>query len=75
MSNDSDIATPSKSMKHLIVVAQAKREQARSTTLPHYVSIEEIENSISFISCPSPIRGRNSDHSSPLQLHLDGEET
>ena len=57
MSNDSDIATPSTSMKNIIVVAQAKREQARSTTLPHYVPIEETKNSISFISSPSPIQG------------------
>ena len=40
MSNDSDIATPSTSMKHLIAVGQAKREQARSVALPHSVSIE-----------------------------------
>ena len=67
MSNDSDIATPSTSMKHLIAAAQAKWEQA------HSVSIEETENSISFISGPSPIWESSSDHSSPLQLHLDGE--
>ena len=75
MSNDSDIATPSTYMKHLIVATQAKREKARSATLPHSVSIEETENSILFISSPSPIRGSSSDHSSPLQLHLDGEAT
>lgn len=75
MSNDSDIATPSTSMKHLIAAAQAKREQARSAALPHSVSIEETENSIPFISSPSPIRGSSSDHSSPLQHHLDGEAT
>ena len=46
MSNDSNIATPSTSMNHLITVAQAKREQARSTALPHSVSIEETRNSI-----------------------------
>ena len=75
MSNDSDIATPSTSMKHLIAAAQAKREQARSATLPHSVSIEETDNSIPFIASPSPIRGSSSDHISPLQLHLDGEAT
>ena len=42
MSNDSDIATPSTSMKHLIVAAQAKREQAHSAALPHSVSIEKL---------------------------------
>ena len=62
-------------MKHLIAAAQAKQEQARSAALPHSVSIEETENSIMFISSPSPIRGSSSDHSSPLQLHLDGEES
>ena len=41
--------------KHFIEVAQAKREQARSAAFPHYVSIEETENSILFISIPSPI--------------------
>ena len=55
MSNDYGIATPSTSMKHLIVAAQAKREQARSAALPHSVSIEETEDSIPFISSPSPI--------------------
>ena len=55
MSNDSNITTPSTSMKHLIAVPQAKREQARSAALPHSISIEETENSISFISSPSPI--------------------
>ena len=55
MSNDSDIATPSISMNHIIAVAQAKQEQAHSTALPPLVSIEEIENSILFISSPSPI--------------------
>ena len=73
--NDFDISTPSTSMKYLIEVAQAKWEQARFAALPHSVSIEETENSIPFISNPSPIRGSSSDHSSPLQLHLDGEET
>ena len=63
MSNDSDIATPSTSMKHLIAAAQAKLEQARSATLPHFVSIAETENSIQFISSPSPIQGNTSDHS------------
>ena len=75
MSNDSDIATPSTSMKHLIVVAQAKQEQVHSAALPHSISIEETENSIMFISIPSPIRGSSSDHSSLMQIHLDGEET
>ena len=75
ISNDSDIATPSTSMKHLIAAAQAKREQAHSAALPHSVSIEEIDDSIPFISSPSPIRGSRSDHSSPLQLLLDGEAT
>ena len=69
MSNDYDIATPSTSMKHLIADAQAKLEQARSATLPHSISIEETENSIPFISSPSPIRGSSSYHSSSLQLH------
>jgi len=73
MSNDSDIATSSTSMKHLIAAAQAKREQARSAAMPHPVSLEETENSIPFISSPSPIRGSSSDHSSPIQLHFDGE--
>ena len=73
MSNDYDIGTPSTSMKHVIATAQAKQEQARSAALPHSVSIEETENSIMFISSPSPIRGSSLDHSSPLQLHLDGE--
>ena len=75
MSNDSDIATPSTSMKHLIATAQAKREQACSASLPHSVSIEETEDYIPFISSPSPIRGSSSDHSSPLQIHLDSEAT
>ena len=75
MSNDYDIATPSTSMKHLIAAAQAKREQAHSAALPHSVSIEETKNSILFISSPLPIRGSSLDHSSPLQLHLDGEAT
>ena len=75
MSNDFDIATPSTSMKHLIVATQAKWEQARSAALLHSISIEETENSISFIASPSPIRGSSSDHSSPLQLQLYGEET
>ena len=57
--------------KDLIATAQAKREQARSAVLPHSVSIEETENSISFISSPSPIQGSISNHNSPLQLHLD----
>ena len=57
-------------MKHLIAVAQAKLEQARSAALPHSVSIEETKDSIPFISNPSPIRGSSSDHSSPLQLNL-----
>ena len=61
--------------KDLIANVQAKREQARSAALPHYVSIEETENSISFISSPSPIWGSSSDCSSPLQIHLDGEAT
>ena len=74
MSNDSNIAIPSTSMKLLIAVPQAKREQARSATLPHFVSIKETENYIPFISNPSPIRG-SSNHSSPLQLHLDGKES
>ena len=69
MSNDYDIGTPSTSMKHLIAAAQAKREQARSTALPHSVSIEETKNSIPFIYSPSPIRGSSSYHSSSLQLH------
>ena len=56
MSNDSDIDTPSTSMKHLIEATQAKQEQARSAALPHFVSIEETENYIPFISIPSPIR-------------------
>ena len=73
MSNDSDIATPSTSMKHLITVAQAKREQARFATLPHFVSIKEMKNSILFTSSPSPIQGSSSYHRSPLQIHLDGE--
>ena len=55
MSNDSDIATPSTSMKHIIEIAPAKREKSRSAALPHSVSIEETENSIPFISSPSPI--------------------
>ena len=55
MSNDFYIATPSTSMKHLIATAQAKREQACYGSLPHSISIEEIENSISFISIPSTI--------------------
>ena len=55
MSNDYDIGTPSTSMKRLIAAAQAKREQACSAALPHFVSIEETENSIRFISSPSPI--------------------
>ena len=75
MSNDSDIATPCTSMKHLIAAAQAKWEQERSAALPHSISIEKTENSIPFISSPSPIRGSSSDHSSPLQLHLDSEAT
>ena len=54
-SNDSDIATPSKFMNHLIAVAQAKREQACSEALPHSITIEETDNSIMFISSPSPI--------------------
>ena len=33
------------------------------------------EDSIPFISNPSPIRGSSSNHNSPLQLHLDGEES
>ena len=61
--------------KHLVAAAQAKREQAHSATLPHSVSIEETKNSIPFISSPSQIWGSSSDHSSPLQLHLDAEET
>ena len=75
MSKDYDIGTPSTSMKHLIAAAQAKQEQARSAALAHYVSIEETENSILFISSPSIIRGSTSNQSSSLQLHLDGEET
>ena len=55
MSNDSDIANPFTSMKHLIEVAQAKGEQAHFVALPPLVSIEEIENSIPFISSPLPI--------------------
>ena len=55
MSNDSDIATPSTSMKHLIATAQAKKEQACSASFPHFISIEETENPIPFISSPSPI--------------------
>ena len=62
-------------MKHLIAAAQAKREQARSAALPHYVSIEETENSIPFISSPWPIQGSSLDHKSPLQLYLDGDAT
>ena len=62
MSNDSDIATPYTSTKHLIAVAQAKREQACFAGLPHSVSSEETENSILFISSPSPIRGSSSNH-------------
>ena len=73
MSNDSNIATPSTSIKHLMAVAQAKREQPHSATLPHFISIEETDNSILFISNPSPIWGSSSDHSSPVQIHLDGE--
>ena len=73
MSNDSDIATPSTSMKHLIAATQAKREQARSAALPLSVSIEETQNSIMFLSSPSPIWGSSSYNSSPLQPHLDGE--
>lgn len=73
VSNDSDMETPSTSLKHLIAAAQAKREQARSAVLPHPVLIEETENSIPFISSPSPIRGSSSEHSSPIQLHFDGE--
>ena len=60
-------------MKHLIAAAQAKQEHACSAALPHSISIEETENSILFISSPSPIRGISSDYSSPTQLHLDGE--
>ena len=74
MSNDSNIATPSTSMKNIIAAAQAKWQQARSAAFPHSVSIEETKNSIMFISSPSPIRGSSSYHSSPLQIHLDGEE-
>ena len=70
MSNYYDIATPYTSMKHLIAATQAKREQARSAALPHSVSIQETEDSIPFISSPSPIRGSSSDHSLSLQLHL-----
>ena len=44
-----------------------------NTSLPHFVSIKETENSIPFISSPSPIQGSILDHISPLQLHLDGE--
>ena len=56
MKNDSDIATPYKYIKNLIATAQAnKREQACSAALPHFVSIEETENYIPFISSPSPI--------------------
>ena len=74
MWNDSDISTPSTYMSlHLIVAAQARKEQARSTALPHSVSIKETENSILFISRHSPIQGSISDHNSPLQLHLDGD--
>ena len=69
MSNDSDIATPYTYMKHLIAARQAKRKQAR------FVSIEETEYSIMFISIPSPIRGSGSNHNSPLQIHLYGEAT
>ena len=58
MSNDSDIDTPSTSMKHIIAAAQAKREQAHSAALPHSVSMDETENSIPFISNPSPINLR-----------------
>ena len=75
MSNDSDIATPSTSMKHLIATTQAKWEQACSASLPHSVSIEETKNPIPFISSPSPILGSSSYHSSPLQLQLDREST
>ena len=46
MKNDSDIATPFTSMKHLIAAAQAKGEQAHSAALPPSISIEEIDNSI-----------------------------
>lgn len=53
--NDSDMATPSTSLKNLIAAALAKQEQARSTPLPHPFLIEETENSIPFISSPSPI--------------------
>ena len=53
ISNDSNIATPSTSMKHLIAAAQDKREQPRYVALPHSISIEETENSIMFISSPS----------------------
>ena len=74
-SNDFGIATPSTSMKHLIAATQDKREQARFESLPHSFSIEETENSIPFISSPSPIRGSNSYQSSMFQLHLDGEAT
>ena len=62
-------------MNHLIAVAQDNQEQAHSTALPHSVLIQETKNSILFISSPSPIRGSSSYHSSPLQLHLDGEAT
>ena len=60
---------------HLSCITQAKREQARSAALPHFVSIEETKNSIPFISNPSPIQGSSLNHSSLFQLHLDGEVT
>ncbi|XP_057820295.2 uncharacterized protein LOC131033169 isoform X2 [Cryptomeria japonica] len=70
MSKDSDIALSSTSMKHLIAAAQAKRDQARSATMPQFVANEETVNSIPvFMSSPSPIRETSSHRCSPLQLH------
>ncbi|KAH9323709.1 hypothetical protein KI387_018348 [Taxus chinensis] len=70
MSKDSDIAVSSTSMKHLIAAAQAKREQARSVTMPQSVANDETANSIPvFMSSPSPFRETSSHRSSPLQFH------